>query len=110
MVTSVVSIARDEHRLVLLTHKTDDNLWALPGGMRLVSRSSDVVIREVKEEAGDEVETISGTHTNPRHVKAYNDGEVRQPSSIASRARRLGGEGRGGTEEQRNQRGFLGAA
>jgi ADP-ribose pyrophosphatase YjhB (NUDIX family) len=54
----------------------------------------------VKEETGYdvEVETITGTYTNPRHVMAYDDGEVRQQFSIAFRARLVGGERRTSTE------------
>lgn len=50
-------------------------------------------MREVKEETGYDVvvETITGTYTNPRHVMAYDDGEVRQQFSIAFRARLIGG-------------------
>ena len=32
------------------------------------------------------------SHTNPNHVMAYSDGEVRQQFSICFRARYLGGE------------------
>jgi 8-oxo-dGTP pyrophosphatase MutT (NUDIX family) len=41
-------------------------------------------VREVKEETGYdvEVETITGTYTNPNHVMRYDDGEVRQQFSI----------------------------
>ncbi|HPJ20489.1 MAG TPA: hypothetical protein PK635_15405, partial [Actinomycetota bacterium] len=51
---------------------------------------------EVKEETGFdvEVETITGTYTNPHHVMAYDDGELRQQFSIALRARLIGGEKR----------------
>lgn len=50
-------------------------------------------MREVKEETGYDVqvETITSTYTNPRHVMAYDDGEVRQQFSIAFRARLIGG-------------------
>ena len=60
----------------------------------------DTVVREVKEETGYdvEVETITGTYTNPRHVMAYDDGEVRQQFSIAFRARLIGGAPRTSSE------------
>ena len=60
----------------------------------------DTVVREVKEETGYdvEVETIAGTYTNPHHVMAYDDGEVRQQFSIAFRARLVGGEARTSSE------------
>lgn len=97
VVPSVVAIVRDDAGRVLLIHKTDNNLWALPGGGHEIGESVvDTVIREVKEETGYdvEVETVTGTYTNPRHVMAYDDGEVRQQFSIAFRARLVGGEAR----------------
>lgn len=101
VVPSVVAIVRDPADRVLLIHKTDNNLWALPGGGHEIGESIvDTVVREVKEETGYdvEVETITGTYTNPRHVMAYDDGEVRQQFSIAFRARLLGGEAQTSSE------------
>lgn len=97
VVPSVVAIVRDEQGRVLMIHKTDNDRWALPGGGHEPGESiADTVVREVKEETGYdvEVETITGTYTNPRHVMAYDDGEVRQQFSIAFRARLVGGERR----------------
>lgn len=103
VVPSVVAIVRDGEGRVLLIHKTDNNLWALPGGGHEIGESIvDTVVREVKEETGyeTEVETITGTYTNPRHVMAYDDGEVRQQFSIAFRARLLGGQARTSSESK----------
>lgn len=94
VVPSVVAVVLDEEGRVLLIHKTDNNLWALPGGGHEIGESIiDTVVREVKEETGVDVavETITGTYTNPHHVMAYEDGEVRQQFSIAFRARLIGG-------------------
>lgn len=95
VVPSVVAIVTDDEGRVLLIHKTDNNLWALPGGGHEIGESiADTVVREVKEETGYDVaiERVTGLYTNPRHVMAYDDGEVRQQFSIAFRARLLGGE------------------
>ena len=95
VVPSVVAIVRDNDGRVLMIHKTDNDRWALPGGGHEPGESiADTVIREVKEETGYdvEVETITGTYTNPHHVIAYDDGEVRQQFSIAFRARLVGGD------------------
>ena len=95
VVPSVVAIVQDDQRRVLMIHKTDNDRWALPGGGHEPGESiADTVVREVKEETGYdvEVETITGTYTNPHHVMAYDDGEVRQQFSIAFRARMVGGE------------------
>lgn len=97
VVPSVVAVVLDDDGRVLMIHKTDNDRWALPGGGHEPGESiADTVVREVKEETGYdvEVETITGTYTNPHHVMAYDDGEVRQQFSIAFRARLTGGERR----------------
>ncbi|MFE7407164.1 NUDIX hydrolase [Isoptericola sp. NPDC057559] len=94
VVPSVVAIVQDDQARILMIHKTDNDKWALPGGGHEPGeRIADTVVREVKEETGYEVEvdTITGTYTNPNHVMQYDDGEVRQQFSIAFRARLIGG-------------------
>ncbi|CQA09879.1 Putative MutT/NUDIX-like protein [Mycobacteroides abscessus] len=51
-------------------------------------------MREVKEETGLDVEItgLVGVYTNPRHVVAFTDGEVRQQFSLLFTTRVLGGE------------------
>lgn len=104
VVPSVVAVVQNEHGNVLMIHKTDNDKWALPGGGHEIGESiADTVVREVKEETGYdvEVETITGTYTNPGHVMAYDDGEVRQQFSIAFRARLVGGEAHTSSESDR---------
>ncbi|OWA04541.1 hypothetical protein B9W62_26460 [Streptomyces sp. CS113] len=50
-------------------------------------------VRETREETGLDVEVVGivGTYSNPRHVFAYDDGEVRQEFSIRFLARPVGG-------------------
>ncbi|MCK9795217.1 NUDIX domain-containing protein [Isoptericola sp. 4D.3] len=94
VVPSVVAIVQDDRGRVLMIHKTDNDKWALPGGGHEPGESiADTVVREVREETGYEVEveTITGTYTNPNHVIQYDDGEVRQQFSIAFRAQLVGG-------------------
>jgi len=101
VVPSVVAIVQDDQGRVLMIYKTDNNKWALPGGGHEPGEAiSDTVVREVKEETGYdvEVETITGTYTNPNHRMAYDDGEVRQQFSIAFRARLVGGAPRTSSE------------
>ena len=103
VVPSVVAVVQDAEGRVLLIHKTDNDLWALPGGGHEIGESiSDTVVREVKEETGYdvEVERISGIYTNPRHVMAYDDGEVRQQFSIAFTATVVGGDARTSDESK----------
>lgn len=103
VVPSVVAIVTDDQGRVLLIHKTDNNLWALPGGGHEIGESiADTVVREVKEETGYDVavERVTGLYTNPGHVMAYDDGEVRQQFSIAFLARLLGGAPRTSSESK----------
>ncbi|MEW1752064.1 NUDIX domain-containing protein [Streptomyces angustmyceticus] len=94
VVPSVTAVVRDEDGRLLLIHKTDNDLWALPGGGHDVGESiAETVVREVEEETGFtvEVDGVSGLYTDPRHVMAYDDGEVRQQFSICFRAHLTGG-------------------
>ncbi|MFD9691194.1 NUDIX hydrolase [Kitasatospora sp. NPDC059088] len=94
VVPSVTAVVRDTDGRLLLIHKTDNNLWALPGGGHDIGESvADTVVREVREETGIDVEVVSvvGLYTDPGHVMAYDDGEVRQQFSICFRARPVGG-------------------
>jgi ADP-ribose pyrophosphatase YjhB (NUDIX family) len=94
LVPSVTAIVPNERGEILLVHKTDNDLWALPGGgMDTGEYMAETVVREVKEETGIDVEVtgIVGIYTNPNHVMAYDDGEVRQQCSICFTTRILGG-------------------
>lgn len=106
VVPSVVAIVCNDEGRVLMIHKTDNDRWALPGGGHEPGESiSDTVVREVKEETGYdvEVETLTGTYTDPGHVMSYDDGEVRQQFSLAFRARLLGGERKTSSESDEVQ-------
>lgn len=94
VVPSVTAVVRDKEGRLLVIHKTDNDLWALPGGGHDIGESiADTVVREVVEETGItvEIDSIVGLYTSPEHVLAYDDGEVRQQFSICFRAHPTGG-------------------
>ena len=102
VVPSVVAVV-ERDGTVLLIHKTDNDLWALPGGGHEPGETiADTVVREVREETGYDVEVtrLVGTYTNPHHVMAYDDGEVRQQFSLCFTARLLGGHARTSSESK----------
>ncbi|TDC94026.1 NUDIX domain-containing protein [Saccharopolyspora aridisoli] len=97
VVPSVTAAIRNDAGDILLIHKIDNDLWALPGGGHDAGESlTDTVVREVKEETGLDVEVVRlvGTYTNPQHVMAYDDGEVRQQFSLCFEAKWVSGQPR----------------
>jgi ADP-ribose pyrophosphatase YjhB (NUDIX family) len=95
VVPSTTAVVTDEHDRIVLVRRRDNDLWALPGGgMELGESIVDTAVREVKEETGFDVEVtgLIGTYTNPLHVMAYSDGEVRQQFSLCFTTRLLGGD------------------
>ncbi|MFJ9937661.1 NUDIX hydrolase [Streptomyces virginiae] len=94
LVPAASTIVVDDDGRVLLQRRTDNRMWALPGGRMEIGESiGECAIRETLEETGIEVEIVGvvGTYTNPRHVFAYDDGEVRQEFSICLLAHPTGG-------------------
>ncbi len=95
IVVAVTAFVQDELDRLLMIRRTDNDLYSIPGGMQDVGETiGHTVIREVKEETGIDVEPtdIIGVYSDPKHVIAYTDGEVRQQFSICFRARLIGGE------------------
>ncbi|WP_431973968.1 NUDIX domain-containing protein [Micromonospora haikouensis] len=95
IVPAVTVFVLDGQDRVLLIRRTDNGLWAIPGGAQDFGEYiAETAVRETKEESGIDVEVtgIVGIYTDPKHVMAYSDGEVRQQFSICFRARYLGGE------------------
>lgn len=103
LVVAVVAVVRDAQGNVLLIERTDNGLWAAPGGAQDIGESvTDAVEREVYEETGLEVEVtgISGVYSDPAHVIAYDDGEVRQEFALCLHAYPAGGELRSSSESR----------
>lgn len=90
LVPSVTTAVRNDRLELLLIHKIDNDYWALPGGgMDLGESVTDAAIRETLEEAGIRIAItgLIGIYTDPGHVMAYSDGEVRQEFSMCFHAR-----------------------
>lgn len=97
VVPSVTAAVRNDAGEILLIHKIDNDLWALPGGGHDAGEYlTETVVREVREETGLQVEPVRlvGMYTNPNHVMAYDDGEVRQQFSLCFECKWTGGEPR----------------
>ncbi|MCK7623960.1 NUDIX domain-containing protein [Streptomyces sp. RS10V-4] len=94
LVPAASAVVVDETGRILLQRRRDNGMWALPGGVMHFGESlPDCAVRETREETGLDVEItgIVGTYSNPRHVFAYDDGEVRQEFSICFLARPVAG-------------------
>ncbi|MFB7941487.1 NUDIX hydrolase [Streptomyces sp. NPDC056049] len=94
LVVAASAVVTDGDGRVLLQRRRDNGLWALPGGaMDMDDSLPGAAVREVKEETGLDVEItgLVGTYTDPRHVIAYSDGEVRRQFNICFTARIMGG-------------------
>ncbi|MFF2163106.1 NUDIX domain-containing protein [Streptomyces sp. NPDC058175] len=94
LVVAASAVVADDEGRILLQRRSDSGKWALPGGgMEMTDSLPGTAVREVKEETGLDVEVtgLVGTYTDPRHVIAYSDGEVRRQFNVCFRARVLGG-------------------
>ncbi|MEJ1200168.1 MULTISPECIES: NUDIX hydrolase [unclassified Streptomyces] len=94
LVVAASAVVTDDQGRILLQWRRDNDLWALPGGgMDMTDSLPGTAVREVKEETGYDVEItgLVGTYTDPRHIIAYSDGEVRRQFNVCFRARIVGG-------------------
>lgn len=87
-------LAVDDQRRLLLQRRRDTGQWALPmGKMELGETPSECAIRETREETGVLVEVtgLLGVFSDPRHIVAYGDGEIRQEYEVILLARPVDG-------------------
>ncbi|WBB70590.1 NUDIX domain-containing protein [Micromonospora sp. WMMD812] len=94
IVVAVSVFVRDDRGRVLLIHRTDNDLWSLPGGGQEIGETvAQTAVRETREETGIDVRVIGlvGVYSDPAHVVEYSDGEVRQQFSLCFRAAPRGG-------------------
>ncbi|MEU7524874.1 NUDIX domain-containing protein [Saccharothrix sp. NPDC042600] len=103
---AVSAIVQDPTGRLLMIRRTDNDKYAIPGGGQDVGETlTQAVVREVEEETGIHVQVtgLVGLYSNPNHVIAYDDGEVRQEFSICFRAQPIGGELRTSNESKEVQ-------
>lgn len=103
IVVAVTAFVVDEGDRLLMIHRTDNDKWAIPGGGQEIGETvTDAVVREVEEETGLDVEVdgLIGIYSDPRHVIAYDDGEIRQQFSLCFRAHATDGQLRGSDESK----------
>ena len=81
---------------VLLTCRSDNGNWSMPGGAHDPGESlSMTAVRETLEETGINVKLtgVAGIYTDPRHVIHYtSNDEVRQEFTVVYRAEYVSGE------------------
>lgn len=79
---------------ILLQRRRDTGQWALPMGRQEIGETpSQCAVRETYEETGVRVEVtgIVGVYSDPAHIVAYSDGEIRQEWELTLLARPVGG-------------------
>ncbi len=94
LVPGASAIVVNDDREILLHRRSDNSRWALPSGtMDIGERIADTAVRETREETGLDVEVtrLVGIYSDPGHVFAYDDGEVRQQFSICFACQVVGG-------------------
>ncbi|SRR6266498_2934371 len=95
LVVAGSAVIEDDDGRILLVRRADSGNWSLPGGtMELGESITQCVVREVREETGLDIQItgLVGIYTDPKHVIAYGNGEVRQQFNICFTARRAGGQ------------------
>ena len=95
LVPGASAIVTDDEGNVLLHRRRDSGLWALPGGVMDIGETiAQCAEREVREETGLAVQAyrLVGVYSDPEHVFAYSDGEVRQEFSVCFACRILSGD------------------
>ncbi|WP_406050656.1 NUDIX domain-containing protein [Streptomyces virginiae] len=95
IVPAVTAFVVNDAGEILMERRSDNGRWGMPGGVQEIGENiAATVTREVLEETGISVEVIGlvGIFTDPGHVIAFSDGEVRQEFSLCFRARPVDGD------------------
>lgn len=94
LVVAATAFVQDDEQRVLLVRRGDNDVWALPGGQQEIGETTEQCVeRETAEETGYEVRVsdLLAVFSDPAHVIAYADGEVRQEFVVLYRAAVVGG-------------------
>jgi 8-oxo-dGTP pyrophosphatase MutT (NUDIX family) len=94
LVPAASAVVEDDQGRVLLHLRSDSGNWSIPGGAMEPGESlAQTVVREVLEETGVQVRPVRvvGVYSDPSHVVAYDDGEVRQEFSVCFACEPTGG-------------------
>lgn len=78
-----------------MQRRGDSGNWSLPGGIMEVGETlGECAVRETREETGLDIAItgLLGIYTDPQHVIAYANGEVRQEFAVVYYGRVTGGE------------------
>jgi ADP-ribose pyrophosphatase YjhB (NUDIX family) len=92
---AVSAFIQDDDGRILMIRRTDNRLYSIPGGQVEPGETlTEAAVREAREETGVDIEVtgLIGIYSNPNHVIAYDNGEIRQEFSICFRAKPTGGE------------------
>ncbi|GAA1073476.1 NUDIX hydrolase [Nocardiopsis composta] len=90
-------LVTDDRGALLLQRRRDTGQWALPGGAQDIGETAaECAVRECEEETGvrAEVTGFLGVYSDPEHIVAYTDGEIRQQYEAVYTGRPVSGEPR----------------
>ncbi|MEV0199813.1 NUDIX domain-containing protein [Nonomuraea sp. NPDC050691] len=95
LVPACGTVTVDEAGRILMQRRRDTGQWALPmGKMEIGETPTECAVRETAEETGVRVEPVGllGVYSDPGHIVAYTDGEIRQEYEVMLIARPIGGQ------------------